>query len=177
MGLGTACDLTQGFTLGCNSGYGGTKEFYVIQKKNVTAIDLLAQGGIIQGITKVATKVFYKWELVTQTAEVTQEKTVSRENGTSMVKQSIKFPVNYITTSVRNELELLNKNVVYVVTIDENGIGWLHGYDNGLTVTSIAAKYGVKFGDRNGFEIAIEGETKNFAYEVDENTLATLLTP
>jgi hypothetical protein len=175
MGLSTACDLTQGLTLGCNSGYGGTKEFYVIQKKNVT--EILKSGSMIDAITKVATKVFFKWELITQTAEVTQEKTVSRENGTSMVKQIIKIPVNYITTSVRNELELLDKNVVYVVTVDENGIGWLFGYDNGLTVTSIAAKYGVKYGDRNGFEITIEGETKSFANEVDDIVLASLLTP
>ena len=170
-----ACALTQGYNLDCRDGSGGLNIVRVIEFDNVTAITEAA--GIITAITKAATKQFYNYKLVTQTGEADEALTASRENGTIMVKQTVKFPINKMSVAVRNELLLLAQNRLMFAITDENGLTTLYGQEKGLTLTSLSAKTGVKFADRNGYELVFEGEEKTLASSVDNATVATLETP
>ena len=169
-----ACALTQGYNLDCRLNYGGVKEIYVIEFDNVSAITEAA--GVITGITKVSTKVFKKYSLVAHTAEGSESFAGSREMGTLSNKQTIKFPINKMTTAVRNELKLLAQNRLIFVFVDENGTGWMYGRGYGLTLTIGDIKTGKVLADRNGYELTFEGDEKDLANEVDSTTLATLLT-
>jgi hypothetical protein len=169
-----ACALTQGYNLDCRLNYGGVKDIYIIEFDNVSTITETA--GVITGITKVSTKVFKKYSLVAHTAEADEAFAGSREMGTLSNKQTIKFPINKMTTAVRNELKLLAQNRLIFVFVDENGTGWMYGHDYGLTLSTAAIKTGKVLADRNGYELQFEGDEKNLAYEVDSATLATLLT-
>lgn len=169
-----ACALTQGYNLDCRYNYGGVKEIYVIEFDNVSTVTETAS--VITGITKVSTKTFKKYSLVAHTAEADEAYTGSREMGTLSNKQTIKFPINKMTTAVRNELKLLAQNRLIFVFVDENGTGWMYGRDYGLTLTTAAIKTGKALADRNGYELQFEGDEKNLAYEVDAATLATLTT-
>ena len=168
------CALSQGYNLDCRLSYGGVKEIYVIEYDNVSSITQSA--GVVTAITKVATKVFRKYALIAHTGESDEALTASREMGTLSNKQTIKFPINKMTVSVRNELFLLSQNRLMFVFVDENGTNWLYGSDYGLTLTTAAAKTGKVLADRNGYELVFEGDEKNLAYEVNAATLATLLT-
>ena len=169
-----ACALTQGYNLDCRDSYGGVKEIYIAETSSVTAIT--ASAGVITAIDKTGTKVFYKYNLVAHTAEADQELTPSRENGTLMVKQTIKFPINKMTVAVRNELLLLAQNRLNIVVVDNNGIGWLFGEANGMMLAPTTAKAGKLLGDRNGFELSFESDEKTLAQQVDAATLLTLTT-
>jgi len=169
-----ACALTTGYNLDCRLNYGGVKEIYVIEFDNVTAVT--ETSGVVTGITKVSTKTFKKYNLIAHTAEGDEALTASREMGTLSNKQTIKFPINKMTTAVRNELFLLAQNRLMFVFVDENSTNWLYGRDYGLTLTTAAAKTGKVLADRNGYELVFEGDEKNLAYEVDDATLATLTT-
>jgi hypothetical protein len=169
-----ACVLTQGYNLDCRDSYGGVKEIYIAETSSITAIT--ASAGVITAIDKTGTKVFFKYNLVAHTAEADQELTPSRENGTLMVKQSIKFPINKMTVAVRNELLLLAQNRLNIVVVDNNGIGWLYGEGNGMMLAPTTAKTGRLLGDRNGFELSFESDEKTFAQQVDAATLLTLTT-
>lgn len=169
-----ACALTQGYTRSCEDSYGGVSTVYAMEFENATAIT--AASGIVTGITKATGKLFRKYELVAHTAESDEAMAHSREMGTTEVKQSVKFPINKMTVAVRNELMLLRQNRILIVVLDENGLGWLYGKDYGLTLATASSKTGVKLADRNGYELAFEGEEKELAYNVDSATLATLLT-
>lgn len=168
-----ACALTQGYTLDCLDSSGGVKELYFIEKANAT---VSVTSGVTTTITKAIGKKFWKYELIHQSAEVTETKTGNRENGTNMVTQTIKFPINKLSVSLRNELELLFQNVLLCVAVDNNGTPWLYGNDFGLTATQADAKTGVKLGDRNGYEITLVGEEKVFAVKVDATSFAALTT-
>jgi hypothetical protein len=168
------CALTQGYNLDCRLNYGGVKDIYLIEYDNVASITQSA--GVVTAITKVATKVFRKYALIAHTAESDEALTASREMGTLSNKQTIKFPINKMTVSVRNELFLLAQNRLMFVFVDENGTNWLYGGDYGLTLTTASAKTGKVLADRNGYELVFEGDEKNLAYEVNAATLATLLT-
>lgn len=168
------CALTQGYNLDCRLSYGGIKEIYVIEFDNVTAITEAA--GVISAITKAASKTFKKYNLIAHTAEGTENLAGSREMGTLSNKQTIKFPINKMTTAVRNELLLLAQNRLIFVFVDENGTGWMYGRDYGLTLTTTDIKTGRLLADRNGYELTFEGDEKNLAYEVNATALGTLLT-
>jgi hypothetical protein len=168
------CVLTQGYNLDCRMNYGGVKELYVIEFENVSAITEVA--GVITVITKVATKTFKKYNLIAHTAEADEALAASREMGTLSNKQTIKFPINKMTTAVRNELMLLAQNRLIFVFIDENGTGWMYGRDYGLMLDTSANKTGKVLADRNGYELSFSGDEKNLAYEVNATALGTLTT-
>ena len=169
------CALTQGYNLDCRNSYGGVKEVYVIEFENATAITVSA-GSVVTAITKASGKTFKKYNLVVQTAEGTQDWTGNRDNGTISIVQTLKFPINKMTTSVRNEMVLLAQNRLLFVIVDNNGTNWLYGYDYGLMMDSFNDKTGKMLADRNGHELSFTGPAKTAAYEVDATTLATLLT-
>lgn len=168
------CQLTTGYNLDCRLNYGGMKEVYVIEFDNVASFAQTA--GVVGTITKVATKVFKKYNLIAHTGEGEEALTASREMGTLSNKQTIKFPINKMTTAVRNELFLLAQNRLMFVYVDENSTNWLYGSDYGLTLTTASAKTGKVLADRNGYELTFEGDEKVLAYEVSDACLATLLT-
>lgn len=168
------CALTTGYNLDCRLNYGGVKDIYVIEFENVTAVTETA--GVISAITKAATKTFKKYNLIAHTAEADEAYTGNREMGTLSNKQTIKFPINKMTTAVRNELFLLAQNRLIFVFVDENGTGWMYGRDYGLMLTASANKTGKVLADRNGYELTFEGDEKNLAYEVSSTAIGTLLT-
>jgi hypothetical protein len=170
-----SCSLTQGFLLDCQNGFGGVKEVYVMEFANATTITVTA--GVVTIITKATGKQFWKYNLVASTGEADETLTRNRENGTQMSKQSVKFPINKMTTAVRNELLLLAQNFLLIVVVDRNGTGWLYGYDNGMMLESAAAKTGKALTDRNGYELAFTSDEKDLAVSLDVTTLGTLTTP
>jgi hypothetical protein len=168
------CVLTQGYNLDCRFNFGGVREIFVIEFENVTAITEAA--GVISAITKAATKTFKKYNLIAHTAEADEALAASREMGTLTNKQTIKFPINKMTTAVRNELLLLAQNRLIFVFVDENGTGWMYGRDYGLMLDTSANKTGRLLADRNGYELAFSGDERNLAYEVNSTALGTLTT-
>lgn len=168
------CALTQGYNLDCRDIYGGVKEAYVAEFDNVT---LTVTAGKVSAITKATGKRFYKYKLIAHTGEGEDAVTASRESGTISVKQSVKFPINKMTTAVRNELLLLAKNRLLWVLIDENGTAWLYGKDYGLMLESASGKTGKELKDRNGYELMFGGDEKEPCIEVDSTLIAALETP
>ncbi len=168
------CILTQGLNLDCRSNFGGVKEVYVMEFENATTITEAV--GVITGITKAVGKKFWKYNLIAHTGEGEETNTINRENGTSSNKQMLKFPINKMTTAVRNELLLIAQNRLLWVVVDENGTGWLYGKNYGMMMDSWSAKTGKALGDRNGYELAFSSEEKDMACALDSGTLAALTT-
>jgi len=165
-----SCALTQGYNLDCRDSTGGIKEIGIIEFDNVESVTIAA--GVITGIAQLAN--FRKYQLIAHTGDFEQTVTPSRENGTLEVKQSLKFPINKMTTSVRNELLLLAQNRLMIVVLDTNGKAWLLGQDFGMMLGASSAKSGVKLGDRNGFELMFESDEKTLANEVSSGIYASL---
>ena len=168
------CLLTMGYNLDCRDSYGGVKEVFIMELAN--AVTITSGAGIVTAITKASTKLFYKYNLIAHTGEGTDTLTANRENGTLMSAQTIAFPINKMTVAVRNELLLLAQARLLIVLIDQNGLGWLYGRDNGMMIATAGAKTGKTLSDRNGYELAFEGTEKELALNVNAATLLTLQT-
>jgi len=168
------CALTQGYNLDCKDSYGGVKDIFIMELANAATITSAA--GIVTAITKSSAKLFYKYSLIVNTGEGNDTLTNSRENGSTIANQTISFPINKMTVSVRNELLLLAQARLLIVLVDQNGSGWLYGRDNGMMISTISAKTGKTLADRNGYELAFEGTEKELALNVNAATLLTLQT-
>lgn len=166
------CVLTQGYNLDCRDSFGGVKAIYFIERANVTVVTETA--GTVTLITKVATKVFYKYNIEAYLGDGNETVTANRANSTVMVKQVVNFPINKMTVSVRNEILLLAQNRLLVVVEDNNGSAYLYGKEFGMMLTTTSAKTGVAGGDRNGYELSFESDEKALAPFLSSGVVTSL---
>jgi hypothetical protein len=170
-----ACALTQGYTLDCREGMGGSKEFYIAEH---SAIESYTQAtGVVSALSMATGKQFYKYAQERATSEVEETIQANTENGTVYVASNIKLVLNRRQVSVRNEIMLLAKNLVVIVEVDKNGKAWIYGLEHGLRLDQSAAKSGRAAGDRNGYELSFTGEERELAYELQGTLIETLETP
>jgi hypothetical protein len=168
-----ACALTQGYTLDCKDSLGGIKALWLISHANVTGVT--EASGIVSAITKAASKVFYKYELVKNTGALTETITASVENGTVFYAQELSVVLNKLQANTRNEILLLAKNTLMAVVQDANDKYWLLGRYQGLDVTGGTAATGTAQGDRNGYTLTFTGGEKELAPEVASSVIASLV--
>ena len=168
------CALTQGYTLDCKDSLGGIKTLWLINHANVTA--LTEASGIVSAITKAATKVFYKYELVKNTGALTETITASVENGTVFYAQELSIVLNKLQANTRNEILLLAQSTLMAVVQDANDKYWLLGRVQGVDVTGGTAATGTAQGDRNGYALTFTGSEKQLAPEVNSGIIAGLTT-
>ena len=171
-----ACALTQSYILDCQNFFGGVKTVYLIEFSNISAAPTIVAGSVTV-LPKVTAKFWRKYQIEAHTAEGDEAGAVTKEAGTRAVKQSIKFPINGMTASVNNEIELLAQNRLMIILEDNNGAFKLYGKDFGMRLNSYSAKTGAKLNDRSGYELAFEGEEKFIAPFVGDTVAAALETP
>lgn len=169
-----ACALTQGYSLGCIESVGGIKEIYFIELDNVASVT--AAAGAASAITKEATKVFRKYSLEKETGDFESVLTIDRAQGSRFYDETVKFSLQKMTAAVSNEIKLLASNRLMAVVVDRNNVGWLFGYENGLTVTTASHKSGRAMGDMNGYDIELKGQEASYPLSVPDSLFAGLLT-
>ena len=169
-----ACALTSGYTFDCKDNIGGLKSVWFIGYNDVASVT--EASGVITAITKGAGKVFYKYQLVRNTASFTENIAGSIENGTVVFNQELLIVINKMQTSMRNEMLLLAKNNMMAVVEDQNGRYWLAGRFNGLDLLTGSVSTGLAQADRNGYSFTFSGGEKESAPEVQSSVISTLTT-
>ena len=166
------CALTQGYTFDCKDNIGGLEAVWFISWNDVTAIT--EASGTVTAITKAAGKVFYKYQLVKNTASFTENIQGSIENGTVNFDQQLVIVINKTQVNMRNEILLLSRNNMMAVVKDRNGRYWLAGRYAGLDLLSGSGTSGTAATDRNGYNLTFSGAEKELAPEVASAVIATL---
>jgi hypothetical protein len=149
------CAITSGYTIDCRESIGGINAIFFGEFANFTPLEA---SGTVTGITKVAGKRFYKFEVPTKsTATAMSTGTGSTENGTFFYEQTIELPINKRDATTRNLVTALNKNKLIVVTLDKDGVYRMYGKGSGLFVDSSEGKTGAAAGDQNGYILKLSG--------------------
>ena len=169
-----SCALTSGYTFDCKDNIGGLKSVWFIGYNDVASVT--EASGVITAITKDAGKVFYKYQLVRNTASFTENIAGSIENGTVVFNQELLIVINKMQTSMRNEMLLLAKNNMMAVVEDQNGRYWLAGRFNGLDLLTGSVSTGLAQADRNGYSSTFSGGEKESAPEVQAAVISPLTT-
>ncbi len=170
-----SCALTQDYSFGCDVGAGGLKESYIIEKENI--VSYTESSGTLTAITKATGKIFRKYQLVLETAFFDETITGNRQNGTNFYAQAGTIVINKQQVAVRNEILLLAKNQLVIVTKDNNGLYKLYGRDDGLMLLAGSANTGTAWADRNGYTLNFTGNERELAPFVTDAVIATLQTP
>lgn len=164
------CVLTQGFTLDCRDSIGGVKAVWFIAHQNVTAVTQAS--GVVTAITDTAT--WYKYNLIKNTASLTENITGTVENGTVLYAPELNIIINKMQANTRNELLLLAQNSLMAIVQDQNNKYWLIGLQNGVDLTTGSAATGVAGSDRNGYSLTFTGTEPALAPEVQASVISTL---
>lgn len=145
---------------------------WFIPWNDVTAVT--EASGVVTAITKAAGKVFYKYQLVKNTASFTENIQGNIENGTINYDQQLVVIINKLQVNMRNEILLLARNNMMAVVKDKNGKYWLAGRYSGLDLLSGSAATGTAGTDRNGYTLNFSGAERELAPEVQASVIATL---
>jgi hypothetical protein len=172
------CDIVSGYTLGCRTNTGGDKNIYILSG-SISSVTGAANGLLT---TIAGNGVFYKFELVKETADHTETITASDENGTVFYDVALNAMFHKMQSATRNQIKVLaqNPNLKIIVETNngaEDGIGkyFLLGYHNGMTLNTGTAASGKAFGDMNGYSLTFTGKEPQPAYEVSGSVLSGVL--
>ena len=172
-----ACDLTQGFTVGCNDSAGGIAEFYFANMP--TAFAIVEASGVVSSITSDGTTElsYYKYECTNAqgaASTMNDNPTVNAQNGTSYFDQTCTYVLNKMDSAKRNEIKLLSRAKLSIIIKDNNGAYWLMGATNGVRMTAGDNGTGTALGDRNGYSLSFQGQEPEPMYSVDVDAFTIL---
>lgn len=169
------CALTSDYLFDCSSSSGGLGlQMWLIELGNI--VSLGESSGTITAITKVATKIFRKYQLVRETALEEETITGNVQNGTVFFAQKLNVIINKQSVAVRNEILLLATNNLVAIVQDNNGTYRLLGRTLGLRLNDGSASSGTALGDRNGYALNFTGTEPALAPFVDPLVILTLQT-
>lgn len=161
-----SCCITGGITLDCRDNTGGI-EYVYIGCAGLTAGLTVSDTGTMSGFWGLTAGSFYKFEVPKQTSSFTETINTSEENGTVFYDQQVTLVFTKWEREKRNQIALLAKNrKLAVVVKDGNGNYWSVGAHRGAHMLSGSAATGTAYGDRNGFEIILQGLEPKPSYSV-----------
>lgn len=169
-----ACDLlTGGIAKGCDNNIGGIQKLYLANFDDVLSETIT--DGELTAITMASGEVFYEFAFNKNTSSLTQTITNDQVNGTIIHTQTINLVIPRRDKTKRNTIALLTRALTKAIVLDQNGVYWYVGYQNGCDVTEIADTTGVAKADLNGYNITLLAEEPAMAYTVD-STIITAIT-
>ena len=167
-----SCTIGTGFGLQCKDGIGGIKKIYL------NAHDLFAGQLTIDGTTQevsasASTAKVFEFILPKSTGSFTEEVASSVENGTIFYTQTVTASFHKLSYQRRKQLELIAKNRLFVIVLDNNDNYWVVGYEDGAEVTAASTMTGTAKGDMNGYTITFTSDSKNKAYRIEDGVFAS----
>lgn len=151
---------------------GGVNKIFVTELANKASIT--SASGTITAFTLSAGKKFWTYELMKETASLTENIVTSDTNGTVFYEQDLTFTIRKMQASLSQEIKLLAQNRLMVIVLDRNGKYFLIGQNNGLEMQASSGATGTAFGDMNGYTLAFKGKEESPMNEVASNLIAGL---
>lgn len=156
-----ACDLTTGFSVGCNDSIGGVKAFYIENMPSDMVIATNATGEATSITNTAADMAYFKYECTAAqgaASSFNDNPTVNDQNGTSFFDQTATYVLNKMEQAKRNEIKMIARAKMTIIIEDNNGKYWLMGETNGVRLTSGEAGSGTALGDRNGYSLSFQAQ-------------------
>ena len=154
-----SCNLTTGFTLGCNDSIGGVKKIYIGKFDQLT---YTISGTPVQ--VSAGTGTVYVYEPLKNSASATFNPTVSLENGTIFYTHSVSLSLKNITANKREEIESLAKARVGLFVELNSGEILAFGTTNGMHMTAGTFQTGAAFGDLQGYQLTFTSDEPTQPY-------------
>jgi len=170
-----ACDIANGRAEVCKDAVGGIDAIYFINygiesgdiTYDVTNTDVI---DAVTGVTSI-----YKYELKGNNT-MSQVITPSRENGTTVVEQTITAELKKQDITTHKNVKLMAYGRPHVIVKTRNNQYYLCGLNWGMELTTASVENGVALGDFTGYKLTLVGQEKLLANLIDVTSDAALAT-
>ncbi len=154
-----ACNLTTGFSVGCNDSIGGVAEFWIANMPEDFAAATDGSGEVT-GLSGTGLE-YFKFECTNAqgaSSLMNDNPTVNDANGTSFFDQTATYVLNKMEKAKRNEVKMIARAKMSIIIKDNNGTYWLMGETNGVRLVSGENGTGTALGDRNGYSLSFQAQ-------------------
>jgi hypothetical protein len=149
-----ACNLTAGIQLGCRDNTGGLATLWITDYTNVTSLTQNS-GDTITAIS--GTGVFYEFQLIRTSSQLTETVNASLENGTVFYQGEVVTYFNKLGQDKRNILKTLAQSQrLAIVAEDNNGQFFYLGQTYGCFISAGTSVSGKALGDANGYNMTFQ---------------------
>lgn len=163
--------LNSGRPLGCKT-VGGISEVYLTEKENISGYTVNASS-VITGFT-MSTNKFYKFDIVKETSNYTDNLANSTTNQSTQYVQSLVLQLFKGDTSTRNIIKTLASNLLCALIKRNDGSYVVLGLTQGLELTTSNYGTGTAIADKNGYELTFTSNETEPAFEVSSTLISTI---
>lgn len=167
------CLITSGYTLQCRDNIGGVQNVYIGNFNGSSMTYTVATNSITAFAG--ATVSFYTFQQPLETASFEQAGNYSTENGTSFYTQTVNITLQKLNNTSSALINTLGQGTWRIMVLDQNGVYWLIGAQNGARVSASTPNTGKALGDLNGAVITFEAKEPITAYQVSSAAALSLI--
>jgi hypothetical protein len=166
------CVLSAELVKACKDSVGGIKKIWAVELSAKATLTKAA--GEVSALTITGPAVFLGWAFDIEMAQMGATPTRSDENGTVFFQQTLAVKLHKWDLAKSQEIEKISKSDILAIALDNNGVYWLLGEENGLRWSEGAADSGKAFGDFTGFDMGFVGKEKSMPLTVASGVITTL---
>ena len=175
-----ACALTSDFTfLGCKGGLGGIRKVYMTEWGNLAGAGSTAPvvtAGVIGTWVLATGKKFRTYVLDQEFGAFTNPLNVN-ESGAVTYEPAIDFTIKGLSIANFIEIDLIAKNYLCMIVLDENGKYYAFGVDRPMGLSTATADTNTKLEEGANQKLSFKGKQSIYIYEVSSSLITALTTP
>jgi len=173
-----ACLITSGYPLQCRDNSGGIQNIYIVAYNGTSMVPTIGTGASASLITAFtgATVSFYTFNQPLETASFEQAGAFSTENGTSMYTSTVTMTMQKLNNTATALINTLGQGTWRIIVLDQNGLYWYIGLQNGARVASATPGTGKALGDLNGAVLTFEAKEPVAAYQLSTAAALSVIT-
>lgn len=169
----TNCLLTSGYTLNCRN-IAGVQAIYIGTWNGASmTYGATADGSIIS--FGGATVSFYTFQQDLEQGSFVDAGQYSVENGTAFYEQTCEITVTPLTQALSNQIATLGQGRWRILILDQQGLYWLMGKTNPVSVSAATPGLGKAYGDLHGAVITFTGKEQAPIVQVSSAAALTLI--
>ena len=163
-----ACSQTlSGITNDCAANMGGIVKVYLANKADVTVAVTTSK---VTSITMASSAKFKEYQFRPGTSSMSSNYQVNQENGVNYVQTDLLLVFTKMETTKRVEVVAMAQGELVALVRDANGTLWFLGFDEPLRLSAGDGLTGTARGDRNGYSVTLQDNSKELPFEVLEGT-------
>lgn len=168
----TNCQLTNGYSLGCNI-IGGVERIFIgtYEADSTYTLGTASNENLIIAAANGPTVFLFEQDI--EFAGLEQTGQYSRENGTVHYESVLSAKFIHLTNDLRNTIVALGRAPLVAVVKSNAGEFYFLGLESPGRVTEGVASLGVAMGDMNGSDLSITFKSQDGAFLLDPAVLGT----
>tara|TARA_R110000764_G_scaffold86056_1_gene166697 strand:- start:23855 stop:24427 length:573 start_codon:yes stop_codon:yes gene_type:complete len=165
-----SCTISKGRGHFCLGQVGGIKQIFLANwydANKITSVTADADTGIVSGLTTASALDFFQFDLDRQTSSFNQTITTGG-GGAINYEQALDVHMSHDSQESWARMQNVVESVFQVIILDNNGVYYLAGVDNGVKVTGGSYAHGgdVAFTDYVGYILQMIGSEPFPAYNL-----------